>query len=127
MRVLGNSYVVLAELPVHWLASASQIPKPQEGADAAVYPVWLMDATGVRAHIFMRCPACDAPLNLSPSSMSEQNGWNESPPNIQLVMGCARCSGTYMIEEETAYCLSLMPAHTDRKVAVAKPRQPVLE
>ena len=122
MRFLGNSYVVLAELPVHWLPSASQIPKPRDGADAAVYPVWLMDSTGVRAHIFMRCPACDAPLNLSPSSMREQNGWNESPPDIQLVTACGRCSGTYMIDEEKAYCLSLMPAHTDRKVAVAKPQ-----
>ncbi|KKK56751.1 hypothetical protein LCGC14_3061390 [marine sediment metagenome] len=122
MRFLGNSYVVLAELPVHWLPSASQIPKLQEGADAAIYPVWLMDATGVRAHIFMRCPACDAPLNLSPSSMREQRGWNESPPDIQLITGCLRCSGTYMIDEEKAYCLSLTPAHTARKVAVAKPQ-----
>ena len=122
MKPLGSGYVVVAELPVHWLPSASQIPKPQKGAEAALYPIWLMDAMGVRAYIFVRCPACDAPLNLSPSSMNEQRGWNESPPDIQLMLGCAGCSGTYMVDEEKAYCLSLLPIHTDRKIAVAKPQ-----
>jgi len=126
VKLLGSSYVVLAEIPVRWLQSASQIPKPQAGAEAAMYPVWLMDGTGTRAHIFVRCPTCDAPLGLSPSSMGEQRGWNETPADVQLIVGCPRCSGTYMIEEEKAYCLSMIatpvPRTTNPRLEVAKPQ-----
>ena len=131
MRILGNSYIVVAELPVHWLQSASNIPRPQVGAEAAIYPVWLMDGLGTRAHVFMRCPSCDSPMGLGPDSSGEQEGWNRNPPDISLIIGCIRCDGAFMIEQEKAYCLSLTPSQTTRKditrYAVEKGQEPVVE
>jgi len=126
VHLLGNSYIVIAELQVHWLSSAAKIPRPKVGAKAAAYPVWLMDGLGTRAHVFMRCPACDAPMGVGPSSAVEQAGWNRNPPDISLIVGCTHCPGTFMIEEETAYCLSLTPSQAPRqditRYAVAEPQ-----
>lgn len=128
MQILGNSYLIIAELPVHWLPSATQIPRPDKG-DAAMYPVWLMDSLGVRASVFVRCPACDAPMGLHPSTMSEQQGWNKETPEVRLMMGCSRCSGTYMIDDTVAYCLSLLPPQKTRptvpRIVVAEGHGPV--
>ena len=131
MQILGSSYLIVAELPVHWLPSASQIPRPEQGAKAALYPVWLMDSLGVRASVFVRCPACDTPLGLSPGSMREQEGWNKDTPEVYMMMGCSICSGTYLIEETRAYCLSLLPAQTTRpavpRFVVATGQEPVIK
>ncbi|KKL12912.1 hypothetical protein LCGC14_2531030 [marine sediment metagenome] len=129
MQILGNSYLILAELPVQWVPSASQIPRPQQGAEPAMYPVWLMDSLGVRASVFVSCPICDAPLGLSPGSIHEQEGWNKVPPEVYMMVGCSRCSGSYLIEDTRAYCLSLLPAQTTRssvpRFVVAKGQEPV--
>lgn len=129
MQILGGSYLIIAELPVYWLSSAAQIPRPQQDVKPAMYPVWLMDSLGVRASVFVRCPACDAPLGLSPSSMSEQEGWNKDTPEVYMMMGCSRCYGAYLIEETRAYCLSLLPVQTTRpsvpRFVVAKGQEPV--
>ncbi|KKM62169.1 hypothetical protein LCGC14_1524410 [marine sediment metagenome] len=108
MQVLGNSYLIIAEIPVHWMASASRIPKQQEDK-LALYPVWLMDSLGTRAAIFVRCPACNASMGLFPSTAAEQQQWNIKEPEISLMMGCANCPGTYRLTNDTLYALSVLP------------------
>ncbi len=112
MQTLGNGYIVVAELPVTWLPAASQIPP--EGK-AAMYPVWLMDSTGTRAAVFMRCPACDTPLGISPGSAGEQKSWNRDVPDVHMMLGCGNCPALYLLRNEVAYCLSMLPPQQEKR------------
>lgn len=110
MQILGGSYLIVAEIPVQWLQSASQKTRT---TTPVVHPVWLMDSMGIRAAIYMRCPACNKSINLFPSSATEQKEWNSEEPYVNTMLGCSNCEGLFMLTTDTAYALSLLPPQPD--------------
>ena len=111
LSVMGGSYLIISELAVQWLPSALNIPM-DEDPPKAVYPVWLMDALGVRAAFFVRCPTCKTPMGITPSDLVEQKNWNAEKPNLTNILACSTCAGLWMITADRAYQLQVLPAQS---------------
>lgn len=107
LNVFGSNYLIISEMNVRWLPSATAIPA--EEPPKAVYSVWLMDALGIRAAVFLRCPTCQSPLGLSPSDATEQQEWNKKEPEINNIFGCAKCSNVWMLTMNKVYHLMVTP------------------
>jgi len=78
-------------------------------AKAAMYPVWLMDSFGIRAAIFLRCPACNKPMSLFPGTKGEQKEWNAEEPELTTMTGCDNCNGLFFLTLDKAYALAALP------------------
>lgn len=120
LNVFGNGYLIIEELSVQWMPSAAKIPAEEN--PKVVYPVWLVDSLGIRAAIFVRCPICKSPLGISPADASEQKDWNKADPSLCTMLGCQKCSGVWMITENKAYHLQMLPvpstAHIPRPLTM---------
>lgn len=112
LSVFGSNYLIVDEKDVQWLPSATIIPVEEE--PRAVHPVWLMDSLGIRAAVFVRCPTCQNPLGFSPSDATEQKEWNKKEPELNNILGCAKCSNLWMITTGRAYHLMVLPAQKER-------------
>ncbi len=112
LNVFGSNYMVVGEMNVKWLPSATVIPADEK--PTAVYPVWLLDSLGIRAAVFVRCPTCQNPLGFSPSDAAEQKDWNKKEPEMSNIIGCAKCSNLWMITNDKAYHLMVLPAQRER-------------
>ena len=113
LNVFGSNYLIVSEMNVQWMPSATAIPadgKPPK----AVYSVWLMDALGIRAAVFVRCPNCQSPLGLSPTDATEQKNWNKKEPEVNNIFGCAKCSAVWMLTMNKVYHLMVTPAPQER-------------
>ena len=113
LSVFGSNYLVIDELAVEWLPSATKIPV-EEDTPKAVYPVWLMDSLGIRAAVFVRCPTCQQPLGVQPGDAAEQAAWNKKEPKVNSILGCAKCANLWMITKDRAYHLMVLPVQQSR-------------
>ncbi len=122
LSVMGGNYLIVGEKEVQWMPSATKIPDEKE--PKAVHPVWLMDSLGIRAAVFVRCPTCQNPLGFSPSDATEQKEWNQKEPELTNIVGCARCSNLWMLTNDKAYHLMVLPPQSEHtpRILTAPPK-----
>jgi len=99
----NNGFIIVAEFPITWQDSMPEEPP------AGFNPVFLSDAKGNKAAIFIRCGRCGASCGTGPTSDNEEADWNSDPPKVAAMVACGGCQGFYLITREKAWQLLAIP------------------
>lgn len=106
MQFPNNGFIVIKTEPVHWRNSATEPAAPNE----VFSPVWLTDALGIRAAIFLRCPQCRSPLGVNPATRADQDDWQKQPPELNAFIPCLHCSSLMLMTNTEGHFLMAIPA-----------------
>lgn len=111
-KFLSNGFIIVAEIPVTWQGTAPENPPP------GFNPVFLSDASGVRAAIVVPCVRCGVACGIGPVVEGEQAGWNLDPPKVNLMFECNSCNAFYLITWTRAWMLRGLPIRPTSKPSV---------
>lgn len=102
----NNGFLIVQTERVNWRESATQ----PSATDTPFNPVWLTDALGIRAAIFLRCPKCRSPLGISPATQADQDAWQKQPPELNALIPCPHCSSLLLMTNTQGHFLAVLPA-----------------